>query len=118
MKWHPDRNPKDKDKAEKKFKEINEAYEVLSDPQKRSRYDNGTFDFGQGGFSNADDIFKAFFGGGFGGGGFGGGGPFGGGGNPFGHSARQRPRPKPKPKGPIRPDTVVSIFGLVNAAEH
>merc|ERR1719499_2957274 len=99
MKWHPDRNPKDKDKAEKKFKEINEAYEVLSDPQKRSRYDNGTFDFGQGGFSNADDIFKAFFGGGFGGGGFGDGfggrpgggfgGPnisfqFGGGGSPFG----------------------------------
>ncbi|MFD2541111.1 molecular chaperone DnaJ [Lacinutrix gracilariae] len=88
LKFHPDKNPDDKD-AESKFKEAAEAYEVLSNADKKARYDqfghqafDGSGGFGGGGNMNMDDIFSQFgdiFGGAFGGGGgFSGG--FGGGG--------------------------------------
>ncbi|KAK8655363.1 hypothetical protein V6N13_107943 [Hibiscus sabdariffa] len=82
MKWHPDKNPINKKEAEAKFKQISEAYDVLSDPQKRQIYDlygeegiqsaelsspNGFSGGGDRAYRfnprNAEDIFAEFFGG-------------------------------------------------------
>ena len=65
MKWHPDKNRGNEEEASKKFQEISEAYEVLSDPDKRSTYDRfGTDGLNSSGatFHNPNDIFRAFFG--------------------------------------------------------
>jgi molecular chaperone DnaJ len=78
MKYHPDKNPGDK-KAEEHFKEVNEAYEVLSDAQKRQAYDQFGHMGAQGGFRPGQNPFEGFGRAGAGSGGFGGGG-FGGGG--------------------------------------
>lgn len=86
VKYHPDKNPGDKE-AEEKFKEAAEAYSVLSDADKKAKYDQfghagveGAGPDFSGGFGNLNDILNDLFGGGFGGfSGFGGFGGFGGG---------------------------------------
>mmetsp|Transcript_12017 Transcript_12017/g.32264 ORF Transcript_12017/g.32264 Transcript_12017/m.32264 type:complete len:331 (-) Transcript_12017:239-1231(-) len=78
MKWHPDKNAERKEEAEKKFKEIAEAHDVLSDPTKKETYDRfgeaglkrgaGGMPGGYQGFQgNPEDVFREFFGAGGGG---------------------------------------------------
>lgn len=68
IKWHPDKNPNNKEEAKEKFREISEAYENLSDDQKRNIYDAYGFDgpkmggFSSFNFTDADSLFKNFFG--------------------------------------------------------
>uniref|UniRef100_A0A8C5XC31 DnaJ heat shock protein family (Hsp40) member B8 n=1 Tax=Microcebus murinus TaxID=30608 RepID=A0A8C5XC31_MICMU len=79
LRWHPDKNPSLKEEAEKRFKQVSEAYEVLSDSKRRAAYDRtgcDTWRAGGGGsggggspfeagysFRNPEDIFREFFGG-------------------------------------------------------
>ncbi|VDN59655.1 unnamed protein product [Dracunculus medinensis] len=74
LRWHPDKNPNNKEDAEKKFKRIAQAYEILSDPKKRSSYDRSGMDLktnrsrrqSYGGFHHEFrspfDVFRDFFG--------------------------------------------------------
>ena len=120
MKYHPDKfsnaSEKEKKEAEEKFKEINEAYQVLSDADKRAKYDRfghaafenggsgaggfGGFGGGFEGFGNAEDIFSSFFGGGAGFGGFGGG--------------RQR---APEPGADLRVDITLTLEEVAKGVE-
>jgi curved DNA-binding protein CbpA len=67
VKWHPDKNPNNRDEAVDKFREITEAYENLTDPEKRKTYDTYGFEgpkaanFSHFDFGQADDIFAKFF---------------------------------------------------------
>ena len=103
MKYHPDRNPGDKE-AEEKFKEAAEAYEVLSDDDKRARYD-------QYGFAGVDPNFGAGQGG-YGGAGFGGFGDFGDLGDIFGSFFGGGASARANPNAPRRGENVAARLDL------
>tara|TARA_Y100000389_G_scaffold77190_1_gene73966 strand:+ start:325 stop:1416 length:1092 start_codon:yes stop_codon:yes gene_type:complete len=115
MKYHPDRNPDNKD-AEKKFKEAAEAYSVLSDASKRRQYDqfghsafNGMGGGGQSGFNsmNMDDIFNQF------GDIFGGNNPF----ESFFSGGGRRASSQPRSGSDIKVKISVSYAEIVNGGE-
>ena len=112
IKYHPDKNPNNPE-AENKFKEAAEAYEILSDSDKRAKYDrfgHQSNDFGGGGFSNADDIFSRF------------GDVFGGGGGGFesffgGSNAQQQQRRQVRKGSNIRIKLKLDLLEIVNGVE-
>ncbi len=122
IKFHPDKNPDDA-AAEDKFKEIGEAYEVLSDEDKRAAYDrygHAAFEGGMGGrgggggFHDASDIFSQVFGGAFGGGGGGFEDFFGGGGGRRGGGRR---RSSTRPGSDLRYDLEISLEEAADGVE-
>ena len=110
VKWHPDKNPDNKEESEKKFKEISEAYQALSDPQKREIYDtygeeglkNDGGMGGGGGGPSPEDIFKMFFSGGRS--------PFSGGGDSFFQGRQQSSVKKTDPKVVSIPVTLKECY--------
>lgn len=116
LKFHPDKNPDDKE-AEDKFKEAAEAYEILSNSEKKQRYDQfghagtqGAGGFGGGGM-NMDDIFSQF--GDIFGGAFGGGGGFGG----FGGGGGQRGGRRVNRGSNLRVKVTLSLGDIVNGVK-
>ena len=103
VKWHPDKNPNNKEEATSKFQEISEAYSILSDNDKRKQYDNFGMDFvknqeGGGPGFNPEDIFSQFFGGGN---------------SPFGFSFSSNTRQQ-KPKEDIKIQVKVTLEQIYN----
>ena len=117
LKYHPDRNPGDKE-AEEKFKEASIAYETLSNPEKRQRYDQFGHDAytragGPGGPGGAgfdpQDIFSQFFGGGGGGFSFE---------DLFGGGSRRADPNAPRPGDDLRYDLEIDFEDAMYGAEH
>lgn len=61
LKWHPDKNPNNKEEAEHNFKQISQAFQVLGDEKERRRYDRGGM-MDEDAFYDPMEIFKSFFG--------------------------------------------------------
>ena len=144
LKYHPDKNTDNAEQASENFKKVSEAYDCLSDKNKREIFDSygkrgleggcggGHGGFGGGHFINPDDIFRQFFGGGGGGGGFhddfgggfgGGGFSFNMGGDGFGHHPRMRQRKPEPPRYPSGPEIVpkgtkVSVHSLNGSPQY